>query len=388
MRVTFLTHYPGRGGSTVFLDQLRRFLDGCGHHTEVVCGQDADAPLLDRYHVVQSVPHREWHLRRSCYLEAIQRTAPDVVYAISGSEEFDILRFLKLPRVHHIFSLERHAWMDIPRLIRQSAPCTELFTANTPDVLDDIAPLTAHGQSQQRIAPYRIDETWFAQEPPAESDRVRVCFCGRLEPFQKRADWLAKIIPHAHRRGLPIEWHVIGDGPSADGIRRRVEDSGAAVKFHGWLNANQMRAVYRQADLFFLCSRWEGLPVSMVEAMACGLAAMVPRMPGGSAHLLESSACGWIYRATAPRAAVDALELACAERSLLEQKKRHALQRVRQEFGPETVDRQLTELEAALQCLAFNGHAEDPRSAAPLRRISPLRFLFQRIPLLLARQTP
>lgn len=382
MRITFLTHFPGRGGSTEFLRQLRTFFDARGHDTSVICGEDSEHPLIDRYAVVTKFPRNDWRERREAYLKVVKDTSPDVVYVISGIEEFDIIRFLNVPRAHHIFSIEQHAWIDIPRLIHQTAHFTELFTANTQDVLDEVETMAPASKAATVVAPYRIDSAWFQSHSPAAAELVRVCFCGRIERYQKRAHWLARIIVESRRRHLPIEWHIIGDGPEAQSLRANAD--GADAHFHGWLAPEQVRSIYGKADLFFMCSRWEGLPVAMVEAMAGGLAALVPRMNGGSSHLLKDGKGGWTYSPRSWRDAVHALEAVCAEQKKLDQKKEQALKIAARYFVPEVADEQLLGLENALRRLTFNGHVENVDSAT-LRRISLWTFLTQRIPLLISR---
>jgi glycosyltransferase involved in cell wall biosynthesis len=378
MRITFLTHFPGRGGSTVLLQQFQDFFAHCGHSTEVICGMDDSTPVLRQYQVVPTLPRNRWRERRSHYLEAVRGTTPDIVYAISGTEEFDILRFLPFPRAHHIFSLEKHPWTDIPRLIHHTASHTELFTANTPDVLDYIHPLTAPSGAQSVIAPYRMAPLWFTERKSPNSALkapIKICFCARLEPYQKRAHWLAKIIPAAHRRGMPLEWHIIGDGPCASHIRAHTTTCSTPVTYHGWLSADEIHSLYEQMDIFFLCSRWEGLPIAMVEAMASGLACVAPRIPSGIVHMLGDGRAGWIFDASSPRACVQALEEACADRELLQKKKRQAAQVARQTHSPAAAEHHLLALESSLQNLSFNGRILDPQRTGNLRSVSIPAFL-------------
>ena len=378
MRLTFLTHFPGRGGSTALLQQLRDFLEKQGHTTQVVCGSDDDQPQLTRYHVVPATRGRR--NRRQQYLATIAATKPDLVYVISGAEEFDILRFLSVPRAHHISSLEKNDWVDIPRLIRSPAAFTELFTAHTPDVLKFIHSITGLPAENLALAPYRLDATW-SSPPDVRKPHllVRIAYCARLEPDQKRAHWLAEIIPLAKARGLHLHWDIVGDGPSRPLLEKCLAPFPDTVTFYGWQDRAAMKHIHSQADIFFLCSRWEGLPIAMAEGMTRGLASVVPSGPGGMEYAVRLHDSGWFYEAASPRACVDALSAACADLDRLHRKKLAAAATAREIFPEEFVTQELLRLEEQLRQLAFNGHTLDPLQTARLRATSLPRVLKRRI---------
>ncbi|MBI4881280.1 MAG: glycosyltransferase [Planctomycetes bacterium] len=104
---------------------------------------------------------------------------------------------------------------------------------------------------------------------------------------------------------LPLEVHLLGDGP----LRRRLERAAArlregfVVRFHGF--RDDLPAVLPAGDVVVLPSKSEGMPLALMDAMACGVP-VVATAVGGVPELLDQGAAGLL---AAPR---DAASLARA----------------------------------------------------------------------------
>jgi len=359
----------------VLLLQLKRFLESRGHAISVVVGEDSDSALIPDYQVVPRTASPGNRDRLRLYLQWVQRTKPDLVYTISGTEESNLLRFLRIPRVLHVSSLEQHEYLDVPFRLRQLQAYTECRTANTPDVLMRICPADG-GVLQGFTAPYLLNPC-FASSPDTiggtgsfDTDPISVCFVGRLETFQKRVHWLPQIVKQCQRSGRNLEWHIYGSGPWERRFCEALKENGSAesVRFHGWLEAEGLAKRLAKADLFFLCSRWEGLPIAMAEAMLCGLACVVPAIPAGITHVLRTGG-GWLYDATSPARCADALLKATEDRAIIQRKKTEAQRIARAMFARQTVEEQLSRLETGLKTLSFNGNVLDVGKAPRMRAV-------------------
>ncbi len=60
------------------------------------------------------------------------------------------------------------------------------------------------------------------------------------------------------------------------------------VQFHGFIENNDLPEIYTKLDLFVLASFQEGMPVSILEALACGVPVLSSDSGGGSKYLLAS----------------------------------------------------------------------------------------------------
>ncbi|MGA3179951.1 MAG: glycosyltransferase family 4 protein [Verrucomicrobiota bacterium] len=372
MRLTFLTHFPGRGGSTSLLSQLADFFRSHGHAVSVIVGSDCEDPILRDYAVVPAAS--PWRERIAVYRTEIERTKPDLIYSISGKDEYDVLRFLQCPRVRHISSLEQNEYVDIPLWLRQMDGYTEAITANTPDVLEQIRLIQGH-PGRNLMAPYRIAPVFFSvpdvganPRPPASA--LQICFVGRLETFLKRVHWLPDAVARCKKAGSLFQWHIYGSGPAEASLKDQITKRGceADVVFHGWLDAAALARELPQRDVCFFCSRSEGLPVAMVEAMLCGTACVAPEIRAGIYYLLGQGG-GWMYQAHSSAHAANALLAATADRNLLYKKRVEAQTVARSLFNEQTVLVQLNELERQLVNLRFNGRALILNHAARMRPV-------------------
>jgi glycosyltransferase involved in cell wall biosynthesis len=116
-----------------------------------------------------------------------------------------------------------------------------------------------------------IDTERFSPEG-SSSDRVDhdgpvVLFVGRLVEGKRPSDAVAAVSRLAEERNA--ELYVAGEGP----LRSELVDD--HVEFFGQIPYEDMPAVYRAADALILPSRAEGLPRTVLEAMASGVPVVV-----------------------------------------------------------------------------------------------------------------
>ena len=114
----------------------------------------------------------------------------------------------------------------------------------------------------------RINRKYGPNEP------WRICYAGTMAQLYKAPDILIDAVAQCVADGLNLELVMLGDGKYRGQLEQQVQSLGIGdkVKFLGALPAG--KAVYEQfdkADLYVLPSRQEGLPRSIIEAMARGL---------------------------------------------------------------------------------------------------------------------
>ena len=126
-------------------------------------------------------------------------------------------------------------------------------------------------------------------------DRKLLLTVSRLAP-EKNVGFLADVLRTFPDACLAI----VGDGPARSDLERRFQ--GADARFIGYLKGADLASAYASADAFVYASETETMGNVVLEAMACGGAAVAPHA-GGIPNLVSHNHTGFLYR---PRDVQDA----------------------------------------------------------------------------------
>jgi glycosyltransferase involved in cell wall biosynthesis len=90
---------------------------------------------------------------------------------------------------------------------------------------------------------------------------------GRVDFHQKGHDCAVRLAVRLRDAGVRAHWAVIGDGPDLGRLERLVQQAGLLPDFHfiGW--RLDLPDLLRALDVLAMPSRFEGLPLTAVEAM-------------------------------------------------------------------------------------------------------------------------
>ncbi len=158
------------------------------------------------------------------------------------------------------------------------------------------------------LVPYENQLTY-----PSSDSGFRVGTVARLHAYHKGFDLFIQVIDQDKWRNRGIEFHLFGDGPHRESLERDVQRRGLERKIIFRGHHNDVTAIWRECHAFLLCSRIEGLPLSLVEAMLSGRCPIVTNV-GGAAELVEDGANGFLAQFATVRDIDDALERAWQRR--------------------------------------------------------------------------
>lgn len=129
--------------------------------------------------------------------------------------------------------------------------------------------------------------------PAAASESGReILSVGRLEA-EKDPLMLAEVLAHLRSKGERWTLRVCGEGPQRGALEQRIREYGLgdAVYFEGYVeHGDRLLHHYRHADALVVPSRSEGVPQTIIEALALGLPVVCSDVGGTRATFGESVA--------------------------------------------------------------------------------------------------
>ncbi|MFD8635301.1 glycosyltransferase [Streptomyces sp. NPDC059533] len=147
---------------------------------------------------------------------------------------------------------------------------------------------------------------------------------------QKGQDVLLRAWPELLAAVPGARLALVGDGPDAERLRRTAALAGTRVLFAG--AARDIRPWLRAADLVVLPSRWEGMALAPLEAMACGRPVLVSDVSGARESLPPGQGRLCLVPPEDPTALAKALGGLLAEPRLLAELGEQARQHARTDF--------------------------------------------------------
>lgn len=127
-------------------------------------------------------------------------------------------------------------------------------------------------------------------------EELLLVWTGRLDPVKGFEEMLAAFSIVA--RELPVRLLLAGEGPYRTRVEALIAQHGLGDRVHLLGQRGDVPSLLKAADLFLFCSRTEGLPNALLEAMAAGLPAVATDVPGcrdlirdGDTGLLAPAGC-------------------------------------------------------------------------------------------------
>ncbi len=159
-----------------------------------------------------------------------------------------------------------------------------------------------------------VDETTIAKKCFAEEE-IKILFLARIE----KQKGIYEAIEACHILGeefLQIKLVVAGDGSELERAKAYVtEHRYSNVQFVGFVTGLQKIKVFMDSDLYILPSYSEGMPTSMLEAMAFGLP-IITRPVGGINDFFEQGKMGLTDESRDPQEIASLLKKLVVDRKL------------------------------------------------------------------------
>lgn len=129
------------------------------------------------------------------------------------------------------------------------------------------------------------------RSPRSIGQGLRLLFLGRIEDASKGVLWLPDILA---RLPASATMTIAGDGPDLKRLKAVMPED-ARTTYAGAVNSAAVPALLAEHDVFLMPSRYEGLPMALVEAMATGCVPVASRLRGVTDMLVEHGRDGLLF---------------------------------------------------------------------------------------------
>ncbi len=185
------------------------------------------------------------------------------------------------------------AWLR--RWDRATACRVDAFAANSAWVAGRIS--RYYGRTAT-VVPPPVDTEFFRPDPGAQVEDFYLVVSA-LSPYKRN-----EVVIDAFNR-MRKRLVVVGTGPDA----RRLEGlAGPTVEMRGWVDANELRALYQRCRGLVLAAV-DDAGIVPLEAMACGRPALVLAR-GGAGEAVRNGSTGILIREQTAEAVADAVDTA------------------------------------------------------------------------------
>jgi len=335
---------PFGGGAGNATQEIGRALTKMGHAVTVLIGGKGDLYTdPDGIRVVPVGSSRKY-LSQASFKEMFSFFLLGTLWALgSRGRGFDLtIVFFALPcgpiatflnkcwHVPYIVSLRGG---DVPGLVPEIEPLHRFLTPFRRWVNKNAKAVVANSPSLAELAqaadpvsvtviPNGVDTQYYrpsGNNIGVKGAPLRLLLVGRFHRqklIPETIQWLAQ----AKSQGIEFLVTIVGDGPERDAVKTTIleENMAEVISLKGWLDKDELLRQYQQADCYLNLSSYEGMPNTVLEAMACALPVLASDI---SPHrcLVAHQVTGYLVDLERPESLVTQLGALAADNGSLRQ---------------------------------------------------------------------
>lgn len=344
------------GAQTHVLELAKSFKDI--HQVSVAVGApgfltDKLAEIGVECHVVPELTRQISPVRDVKCVFALKRLIgelqPDIVHAHSTKAGTVARLAARLARVRSAYSV--HGWTFGPGSSLVQGAVSWLFEGISGLVSDVIIFCTRHdrdfgrrrlpiGRRELVVVPYGVDAEAPQSSPGDPVDRPVVMMVAR---FSNQKDQPTLIRAAGLLKDLDYRLVFVGDGPHYERDQALAAQLGmeGTVEFLG--TRRDLNELFTTAHVFVLCTHYEGLPLSIMEAMRAGLPIVASDVSGVSEEV-EDGESGFLVGHRDHEAVAAKLRLLITDPALRRRMGERSLQKFREEFTREIMVRRMADV--------------------------------------------
>jgi glycosyltransferase involved in cell wall biosynthesis len=287
LRIAFVTYELGLGGSTTFLlnlctefrtHQIQHLVMGLNSHQ--VSQEEFAAAQINVWCPNTNPRSCEDGFRSA--LEQLRQFSPTHILGCLGPQSLEILRYVPagICRIGVAQTDDNPTYASLVSYAR---------------FLDATVGVSQHASAVLRRAPRLAAKPVYYQPhgvpPSLRSGRlastpdspIRIIYVGRLFREQKRVHLFPRILQSLIASHRPFVWTIVGDGPELKRLQQTMATTvpHQTVVFAGQVPYHRVPQLLADSDIFLLTSDYEGLPLSLLEALVSGAVPVASDLDSG-----------------------------------------------------------------------------------------------------------
>jgi hypothetical protein len=291
-RIAFVSSL-GLGGSTTFLSNLggelaRRKIPVLVVSPEIENPMASDFQAAGVPVILQDQRRMIFEDRLEAMLRELAKFRPTAVVACLGPASYEVLRYVP-PGIRRIAVIQS----DYPMFYDAVTPyagCMDDVVGVSATITGRLEKMEAFRNVTRHYLPHGVTVPQIFHPRQPGSQPLRILYLGRIENPQKRVRLFPEILAGLQKAGIPFQWTIAGDGDERDNLKLMMPSARAdqQVIFPGALPNAQVPELLEKNDVFLLASVAEGLPVSLLEAMAHGVVPVVSNLESGIRDVVDA----------------------------------------------------------------------------------------------------
>jgi colanic acid/amylovoran biosynthesis glycosyltransferase len=225
--------------------------------------------------------------------------------------------------------LVRADYLDVK--LRNCRFCFTISEFNRDYVLDHYPCMDKHKVIVQRLGVG--PSAWLPRPAQQRKDEFKILSVGRLHPVKNHA-FLILACRTLQSAGVRLKCTIAGDGEERPRLEQLIHqlELQNQVRLAGHIQREELRELYADADVVVLNSHSEGIPLTLMEAMATERIVIAPDI-SGIPELVCHGQTGFLYRSGSMEDFVVQLQIVLHTGHLLNKMRRAARQQVLRSFN-------------------------------------------------------
>ena len=147
-----------------------------------------------------------------------------------------------------------------------------------------------------QLIPYPIDGVPIMPNRMSLVKRpVIIGWIGRMQEEQKRVDRLPSLLKAFDDAQIDYRFELLGDGPMQEWLEKQLPAN--RTVFHGRKSGDDYYSTLSKWDFITSVSDYEGLPISMLEALSAGVLPLYPTIGSGGDEYAEKLSSNFVWEA-------------------------------------------------------------------------------------------